>query len=263
VSQTLTNERIQVGVATLSIEMCGTGETVVLLPSWARSAQDFADLIAALAASGFRAIAVNPRGIGGSTGPLTGITLHDFAADVAGLLETLNAAPAHIVGHAGGNRIARCLATDRPDLVKTVILLAAGGRVAPQREAFAALECTLTAPLADAEWLAAIRTSRFFAPSSDPLVWRQGWWPAVAAAHLAAGHATPHGEWWAAGNAPLLVIQGLDDGLAPPANGRALREEFGGRVRLIELSNAGHALLPEQPEAIAQAVLAFLREHQS
>jgi pimeloyl-ACP methyl ester carboxylesterase len=217
----------------------------------------------ALAASGFRAIAVNPRGIGGSTGPLTGITLHDFAADVAGLLETLDTAPAHIVGHAGGNRIARCLATDRPDFVKTVILLAAGGLVAPQREAFAALERTLTENLSDAEWLAAIRTSHFFAPISDPLVWRQGWWPAVAAAHLAAGHATPHVEWWAAGNAPLLVIQGLDDGLAPPANGRALREEFGDRVRLIELSNAGHALLPEQPEAIAQAVLAFLREHQS
>lgn len=263
VTQTLTNERVRVGVATLSVEMCGAGETVVLLPSWARGAQDFAGLMETLAASGFRAIAVNPRGIGGSTGPLTGITLHDFAADVAGLLETLDAAPAHVVGHAGGNRIARCLAADHPHLVKTVVLLAAGGLVAPQPEAFAALERTLSEPLSDLEWLGAIRTSRFFAPTSDPLVWRHGWWPAVAAAHLAALRATPREEWWAAGAAPLLVIQGLEDGIAPPANGRALREAFGDRVRLLELPNAGHALLPERPEVVAEAVLAFLRQHRS
>ena len=85
----------------------------------------------------------------------------------------------------------------------------------------------------------------------------------MAAAHLAASHATPHEEWWAAGTAPLLVVQGLDDGLALPANGRALREAFGDRVQLVELANAGHALLPEQPEAIANAVVAFLRAHRS
>jgi pimeloyl-ACP methyl ester carboxylesterase len=261
VSQTLINEQIAVGPATLSVELCGTGETVVLLPSWARGAQDFADLMAALAAAGFRAIAVNPRGIAGSTGPLTGMTLHDLAADVAGVIEALDAAPAHVVGHGFGNRLARCLATDHPTLVKTVTLLAAGGLVAPPPEAFAALERTFTDTLSDAEWLAAIRTSGFFAPTSDPLVWRQGWWPSVAQAHGAANHATPREAWWAAGTAPLLVIQGLEDQLAVPANGRALREAFGDRVQLIELAHAGHALLPEHPEAIADALVTFLRAH--
>ena len=260
-SQTIINEQIAVGTATLSVDLCGTGEAVVLLPSGARGAQDFADLMVALAMAGFYAIAVNPRGIDGSTGPLTGITLHDLAADVAGIIEALDAAPAHIVGHALGNRIARCLATDHPKLVKTVILLAAGGLVAAQPEALAALEHTFTDTLSDAEWLAAIRTSGFFAPTSDPLVWRQGWWPAVAAAHGVANRTTPREEWWAAGTAPLLVIQGLEDKLAVPANGRALREAFGDRVQLIELANAGHALLPEQPEAIANAVVTFLRAH--
>ena len=240
-SQTIINTRIPVGAATLSVDLCGTGEAVVLLPSLARGAQDFADLMTTLAVAGFRALAVNPRGIAGSTGPLTGITLHELAADVAGILEALDAAPAHIVGHAFGNRIARCLATDRPQLVKTVILLAAGGLVAPQPEASAALEHTLTDTLSDAGWLAAIRTSGFFASTSDPRVWRQGWWPAVAAAYGAAGRATPREEWWAAGTAPLLVMQGLEDKLAVPANGRALREAFGDRVQLIELANAGHA----------------------
>lgn len=268
-SQTIINKQIAVGTATLSVDLSGTGEAVVLLPSWARGTQDFADLMAALVAAGFRAIAVNARGIAGSTGPLTGITLHDLAADVAGVIEALDAAPAHIVSHAFGNRIARCLASDHPKLVKTVSLLAAGGLVAPQLsedhpgrfEAVAALERTFTDTLSDAEWLTAIKTSGFFASTSDLLVWRQGWWPAVAAAHKAAILATPREEWWAAGTAPILVIQGLEDKLAVPATGRALREAFGDRVQLIQLANAGHALLPEQPEAIAKAVVTFLRAH--
>ena len=85
----------------------------------------------------------------------------------------------------------------------------------------------------------------------------------MAQAQLAAAQATPREHWWAAGAAPLLVIQGLEDNLAVPANGRALREEFGDRVQLIELEHAGHALLPERPEAIAEAVVAFLRAHRS
>ena len=127
------------------------GEPVVLLPSWARGAQDFEDLMVALACAGFRAVAVNPRGVDGSTGELVGITNHDLATDVAGVIEALDIAPAHIIGHAYGNRLARCLATDRPECVKTVILLAAGGLVAPQREAIAALQRTLTEDLPDAE----------------------------------------------------------------------------------------------------------------
>jgi SAM-dependent methyltransferase len=40
-----------------------------------------------LARRGYRAIAVNPRGIRGSTGPLENITYHDYAADVAALID--------------------------------------------------------------------------------------------------------------------------------------------------------------------------------
>src|SRR5262245_56579535 len=92
--------RIAVGAAQLSVEVCGSGSTVVLIPSWARSAEDFSDLMSVLAGAGYRAVGVNLRGIDGSTGALDGITLHDLAADVAGVIEALDAAPAHVVGHA-------------------------------------------------------------------------------------------------------------------------------------------------------------------
>ena len=57
---------------------------------------------------------------------------------------------------------------------------------------------------------------------------------------------------------PLLVIQGLDDEAAPPGNGHALRDQLGARVRLVDLPDAGHFLLLEQPDAVARAVSEFL-----
>ena len=56
----------------------------------------------------------------------------------------------------------------------------------------------------------------------------------------------------------MLIIQGLDDLLAPPANGRVLQDKLGNRVKLVELEHTAHALLPEQPEIIAQTILDFI-----
>src|SRR4051794_41857316 len=70
------------------------------------------------------------RGVGGSRGSLDGATLHDLAGDVAGVIKAIGCGPAHLVGHAFGNRIARCLAVDQPPLVRSVTLLAAGGVLA-------------------------------------------------------------------------------------------------------------------------------------
>ena len=71
-----------------------------------------------LAESGYRAIAINPRGVGTSTGCMTGITLHDLAADVSEIIKALNIAPVNVLSHAYGNKTARCLAADYPKLVK-------------------------------------------------------------------------------------------------------------------------------------------------
>ena len=59
----------------------GDGEVIVLLPSLGRGASDFFDIAERLATAGYRALCPQPRGLGGSTGPLHGITLHDFARD--------------------------------------------------------------------------------------------------------------------------------------------------------------------------------------
>lgn len=62
----------------------------------------------------------------------------------------------------------------------------------------------------------------------------------VHIAHLATSQPMRLEEWWTAGTAPLLVIQGLDDEAAPPGNGQALRDQLGERVRLVDVPRAGH-----------------------
>jgi pimeloyl-ACP methyl ester carboxylesterase len=65
-----------------------------------------------------------PRGLGGSDGPLRGLTLHDYARDVGVVIARESAEPVVVVGHAFGNWVARMVAADL--LVRGVALLAAG-----------------------------------------------------------------------------------------------------------------------------------------
>ena len=194
----------------------------------------------------------------GSRGSLDGATLHDLAGDVAGVIKAIGCGPAHLVGHAFGNRIARCLAVDRPPLVRSVTLLAAGGLIAPSTPIGTRFRNATQVKMNGSDCVTVLG-ARWLSPASDPkILARVECWPAVFIAHLATSRNVPLEYWWSAGTAPLLVIQGLDDEAAPPGNGHALREQFGERVRVVDLPRAGHFLLLEQPEAVARAVSEFL-----
>ena len=112
----------------------GSGDLVVCVSSLGRGIEDFYTLMGDLEAAGYCAAGVNHRGVGGSSPAADGLTLHDFADDVARAVEHLGGAPAHLIGHAYGNRIVRCLASDRPELTRSVTLIAPGGQAPPAPE---------------------------------------------------------------------------------------------------------------------------------
>jgi pimeloyl-ACP methyl ester carboxylesterase len=253
------HRNIEVGGATLECTFYGSGTPVVLLANAGCSIGYFADLARKLARAGFQSIAINMRGVGESRGSLDDATLHDLAADVAGVLEALDCGPAHLVGHAFGNRIARCLAVDQPPLVRSVTLLAAGGLIAPPTGPIGTHFRNATQAKMNGSDCVTVLGARWLSPASDPKILAHvECWPAVFIAHLATSRNVPLEYWWSAGTAPLLVIQGLDDEVALPGNGYALREQWGERVRVVDLPRAGHFLLLEQPEAVAQAVTEFV-----
>jgi pimeloyl-ACP methyl ester carboxylesterase len=237
----------------------GTGPAFLMIPSLGRGASDFDDLSRRLVEAGFTVVRPEPRGIGKSTGKMSGLTLHDLAADAAAVIDSLGGKPVIVVGHAFGQRIGRTLTADRPELVKGMAMIAAGGKAPMKPSAQQALlgcfrlEQPLEKRLADVQFA-------FFAPGNDPRVWTDGWYPVAETAQLEAVQATPVAGWWNAGSTtPLLVVQGLQDVVAPPENGHMMKEEMGDRVELIDIEGAGHAMLPEQPEKIAAALIAFAR----
>jgi len=239
----------------------GAGDDVVLLPSSHRGAADFVMLSAALAGAGYRAIAVNPRGVGASTGPLD-LSMSDIADDVAMVIEQQGHGPAHVVGHALGNTFARATASYRPEVVRSLCLLACGGHNLAQAappplvmEHFA--RCSDTS-LPDAERLESLGIV-FFAPGNDASSWLDGWWHGGDAVSAALRSSDPE-EWWRGGAGPMLIVQPLHDVMAPPSTGRELKASLGDRVRYVELADCGHAMLPEQPDLIAQQVLTWLAD---
>jgi len=92
---------------------------------------------------------------------------------VATVIETVASGSVHVGGHAFGNRVVRCLAADRPDLVRAVTLFAAGGLVPPAPEVRAAMGRCF-AELTDPAVRMTDLQLAFFANGNDASVWLDG-----------------------------------------------------------------------------------------
>jgi pimeloyl-ACP methyl ester carboxylesterase len=258
VSRTL----IRRGDVQIEIISRGSGPLIVLLPSLGRGAEDFDAIAERLAAARFRVLRPQPRGIGQSKGPMSGIDLHDYANDVAAVIEHAQGGPAFVVGHAFGNRVARLLATIRPDLVRAVSLVAANvGRDPSPPKVREAIKASANPSLPEADRLPALRFA-FFAPGNDARAWLTGWHPDVLAAQRIAGDRTPREEDYAAGRAPVLYLQPDHDPLAHVDNAAEYRRALGERVTVVIIPHASHAAIAEQPAFIADALIAYARKLQ-
>ena len=254
---------------------------LVLLPSLGRDSDDFDVIASALADGGYRVLRPAPRGMAGSRGPLQDITLWDLADDVAAVIEAdralcvseasvseasasqASAIPAVVAGHAYGNWVARCLAVRHPALLRGVALLAAGHRGATPPAIREAISHSFDTSLPQAQRLQALQFA-FFAPGHDASVWLEGWYPALALVQRAAAAAVPQEAFWHAGTLPVLDVQALQDVLAPGGEhiGKTtihpLQDCMQGRLTHVLIDQAGHALIPEQPQAVVQALLRWM-----
>jgi pimeloyl-ACP methyl ester carboxylesterase len=233
------------------------GRDIVVLPSYGRDGgEDFDRLAASLAAAGHRVLRPQPRGIAGSTGPMQDVTMEDLADDVAAVIAQLGRAPAVVLGHAFGNFVARVLATNHPDKVAAAILAAASGRTVDlwvNEAPFRAGDLTLP----DSERLAALELA-FFAPGHDASIWLSGWYPATLTMQHGAVKRLNPALYWGAGNAPILEIIAEHDPFHAPGEWGDLRAELGDRVTTTVIKAAGHALFPEQPNAVAEVIISYL-----
>lgn len=258
-AQSRTREIVRRDNVAIEVIAEGRGPLIVMLPSLGRDSEEFDPAAQRIAKAGFRVLRPQPRGYGRSSGPMEKLTLHDLARDVAAVIEHESSGPAILAGHAFGHFVAKMTAVDFPKLVRGVILVGAAQKT-PDPEVQRSVAIATDPSQPEAERLKHLKIV-FFAPGSDPRPWLAGFHANVRAAEIIARDATPQKEYYFAGSVPLLDIQGEDDPYKPPSARNELVDEFGAkRVTVVRIPHAAHAIIVEQPNAVADAIVAWSKK---
>lgn len=102
---------------------CGRGPLVLFCHGWPESWYSWRHQMTALAAAGYRCVAPDMRGYGGTDAPaeIEHYTILDLVGDMTALVRELGAREAVVVGHDWGAPVAWHCALLRPDLFKAVV----------------------------------------------------------------------------------------------------------------------------------------------
>ena len=105
----------------LYYEEFGEGEPLVFISGLGGDCRAFAVPQRSFA-SFYRVLTIDNRDVGRSDRVVADYTTADLADDVAGLLNSVGAVPAHVVGHSLGGLIAQQVALRHPHLVRSLVL---------------------------------------------------------------------------------------------------------------------------------------------
>jgi pimeloyl-ACP methyl ester carboxylesterase len=121
----LADRFVTVGSVRLHYVEAGEGPLVVLLHGFPEFWWSWRKQIPALAAAGFRVVAVDMRGYAQSDKPphWRDYRLEILAGDIAGLIAALGEERAHVVGHDWGAAVAWAVATLHPERVERLAIL--------------------------------------------------------------------------------------------------------------------------------------------
>ena len=116
---------IETNGVTLALDDQGSGEAIVLLHGFPELAYSWRYQIPALVDAGYRVVAFDQRGYGGSSKPdaVADYSLSHLVGDVIGVLDRLGIEAATIVGHDWGSIVAWTTAVAHPDRIARVVSL--------------------------------------------------------------------------------------------------------------------------------------------
>lgn len=241
--------------------------TVLFVPGFTGSKEDFREFLPLLSALGWDVWAYSQRGQGDSVGPpgLGRYTLEIFAADVLEVAEIVgNGAPVHLIGHSFGGIVAPEAAIAHPEAFLSLSVLCSGpngwaGRHADTSEILAEggsmglwnRDNPHTLGLAD-ELLTpdmAFLRLRAARTSSDNL---------RAGAHILRTHVDRSAEIAATG-LPVLIAHGELDDVWPIEAQRAMAVRIGADYEVIP--DAAHSPQLDSPAATAAILDRFWARH--
>ena len=124
-TQAPTQRDLAVNGITLRVTEQGSGPLVLLCHGWPELAHSWRHQISALAEAGYRVVAPDMRGYGGSSVPheTSAYSISELVGDMVALVAALGEPRACIVGHDWGANVAWSAALMRPDLFVAVAAL--------------------------------------------------------------------------------------------------------------------------------------------
>lgn len=251
----------------------GSGHTVLLVMGTGSPARVWqVHQTPALMAAGFRVVSMNNRGIPPTDECPGGFTMTDMVQDVVGLIEHLGCAGVSLIGTSLGARIVVETALARPDLLSSVIALAAHARLDPVQQAMtrgeiALAESGLPPP---ADYRAAVMALQYLSPATLRDEGRARDWLDMFAfddGRITAGHRAQlqlsqflddRRPDYRTISVPMLVVGFADDAAIPPRLSREVADVVPG-AEYVEIADAGHFGYLERPEETNRLIIDYLR----
>ena len=252
----------------------GAGDPVLVLHGFPDCPQGMRPLVERLAAAGFRCLVPSLPGYDPS-GPVDDYRTAAVAGDMLAILDAYGLDACPVVGHDWGGCVALDLGADHPDRVRRVVSLAiphpdgfAARRRDLQEQKTAAYAWILAYSGGAAElaanpvWLDQIHAE--WSPGLERAEWElvkevlgrpgvgaavHGWYRADFEASSSTGDV----------RVPTLILHGSEDGCIRPACFRGFAGRFPAGLELEERPGVGHWLHVEDPDGVAERVIAFLR----
>ncbi|HSJ31605.1 MAG TPA: alpha/beta fold hydrolase [Longimicrobiales bacterium] len=260
--------RAEVSGATLTWREAGAGDDVlVLIHGFPFSSAIWRPQLDAPPA-GWRVIAPDLRGFGGS-GPVTGnrLPMDLLAQDVAALLAHIGVGSAVFCGHSMGGYVTFALMRRAPRLARALVLAdtraapdsaeAREGRVKNARHVHANGTAALINALVPRLLSASTRETLPHVEQELREVMNAAPAPAVVAALLGMAERPDSTPQLRSINVPTQLIVGATDAITPPGDARLLARAIpGAQIEIID--NAGHLPSLEQPAAFNRVLGAFL-----
>lgn len=250
--------------ATIHYEILGEGPPLLLIAGTASDGASWAPLLPLL--PGRQLILFDNRGSGQTRveGP---IETDEMVEDAAALLDHLGIAQADIVGHSLGGALGLWLAARHPGKVRRLVTLAAGTIGIKERVLFRDM-ARLYPTILPQDWFRLFYQWLF----SQPFFADEARVAAAAEASTAYAHRQSPGDFARQVAAidrsrgpdlstiacPVLAVAAELDLLAPPLSVGALHKPIA-EHEMITIEDAAHSIHWEQPDAVAAAIVEFLK----
>ena len=252
----------------IAVEDSGEGDAVVCVHGLGGSSNSFTPLMPSLAR--YRTVRIDLPGSGRSQRAEGELSIARFVDAVQSVCARLNVARAHVFAHSMGTIVAQHLAVAAPKLVRSLALF--GPLIVPADPARAAIRAR--AAKARAEGLAGMHEiaeglvqaalsadTRERQPLAVAFV-RESLMRQEPEAYARTCEALAAAEGAAVETirAPVLLVTGDEDGVAPPQAVRALAERLhaAASVRVCVLPRCGHWTPIERPEDCSRELREFL-----